>query len=86
LGLHRVIIQYMKNINDIQIEFPCVGQTYARNEYGVYEYGVYPRSSVLAGQTRRVFLDSFESLTAARAAYPGASEIILEPLTSEGWD
>jgi hypothetical protein len=73
----------MKKNNDIQIEFPSVGQTYARNEYAVYEYGVYPRSSVLAGRTRRTFLDSFESLAAARSAYPGASEQIFEAITSE---
>jgi hypothetical protein len=73
----------MKKANDFQIEFPSAGQTYCRNVYGVYEYGVYPRSSVLAGRTRRTFLDSFESLAAARAAYPGASELISEPTTSE---
>jgi hypothetical protein len=65
----------------IQIEFPSVGQTYARNEYAVYEYGVYPRSSVLSGRTRRVFLDSFETLEEARAAYPNADERIFEPLS-----
>ena len=75
----------MKKSTEIQIEFPSVGQTYARNEYAVYEYGVYPRSSVLAGRSRRTFLDSFESLAAARAAYPGASEQIFEPTTSESW-
>ena len=40
--------------------------------YAVYEFGRYPRSSVLAGQTRKSFLDSFESLEAAQAAYPDA--------------
>ena len=78
-------LYYSMNQNNIIIEFPSVGQTYARNEYGVYEYGVYPRSSVLAGRTRRIFLDSFKSLAAARAAFPGASEQISEPTTSEGW-
>ena len=86
MGVNRYILQYMKKVNDFQIEFPSVGQTYSRNEYGVYEYGVYPRSSVLAGQTRRTFVDSFESLAAARAAFPGASELISEPTTSEGWN
>jgi len=38
----------------------------------VYGYGTYPRSSVLAGQTRRVFLDSFNSFEEAKAAYPKA--------------
>tara|TARA_X000000950_G_scaffold120509_2_gene151037 strand:+ start:3549 stop:3824 length:276 start_codon:yes stop_codon:yes gene_type:complete len=45
------------------------------NEYGgfsVYELGVYPRSSVLAGQTRKTFLDMFNTLEQAQAAYPRA--------------
>ena len=46
-----------------------------QNKYGgfsVYEYGVYPRSSVLAGQTRKTFLDMFTTLEEAQAAYPRA--------------
>ena len=43
-----------------QIEYPSRGETYYRDEYGVYEYGVYPSYSVLAGQQKRVFLDSFD--------------------------
>ena len=58
---------------NIRIEYPSRGTTYAKDEYGVYEYGKYPRSSVLAGQTRRVFLDSFSTLEEARAEYPEAS-------------
>jgi hypothetical protein len=65
----------------MQIEFPSVGQTYAHNVYAVYEYGIYPRSSVLAGRSRRVFLDSFDTLDEARAAYPSADERIFEPLS-----
>jgi hypothetical protein len=45
------------------------------NEYGgfsVYELGVYPRSSVLAGQTRKSFVDMFDTLEQAQAAYPRA--------------
>jgi hypothetical protein len=57
---------------DIRIEYPCAGATYSTSEYGVYEYSTYPRSSVLAGQERRVFLDSFETLEQAQAAYPDA--------------
>ena len=60
-----------------------VGRTYARNDYGVYEYGTYPRNSVLAGQMSRTFLDSFESLEEARAKYPNAEERILEPISEE---
>ena len=54
------------------IEYPSAGATYDRPEYGVYQYGVYPQSSVLAGQTRRQFLDSFPTLEEAKAAYPDA--------------
>ena len=57
---------------EVRIEFPSAGATYSREEYGVYEYSTYGGSSVLAGQERRVFLDSFETLDAARAAYPAA--------------
>jgi len=59
-------------MDNIQIEYPCAGATYNHPEYGVYKYGVYPRSSVLAGQTRRVFLDSFATLEEAQAEYPDA--------------
>lgn len=80
----------MKN-TDIQIEFPSmgktyvrnVGKTYVRNVYGVYQYGRYPRSSVLGGQVRRQFLDSFETLDEARAAYPDAIEEIFGAPVSE---
>jgi len=47
-----------------------------RGEFAVYEHGVYPQSSVLAGQARRVFLASFERESEARAAYPRA--VVLE--------
>lgn len=56
----------------IQIEYPSRGATYNKTVYGVYEYGVYPRSSVLAGQTKRTWLDAFDTLAEAKAAYPTA--------------
>lgn len=56
----------------VQIEYPSRGATYNSPEFGVYEYSKYPRSSVLAGQTRRFFLDSYPTLEEARAAYPDA--------------
>lgn len=56
----------------IQIEYPCAGATYNRPEYGVYKYSVYPRSSVLAGQTRRFWLDSYATLEEAQKQYPNA--------------
>lgn len=54
------------------IEYPMAGETYSHDEYGVYEYGEYEPWSVLAGQERRSFLDSFPTLEAARAAFPDA--------------
>ena len=45
----------------------------------VYGIGTYERSSVLAGQTMRVFLDSFDSIEDARAAFPDADEGGLPP-------
>lgn len=52
----------------MRIEYPCSGATYCEAKYGVYEYSVYPNSSVLAGQQRRVFLDSFNTLEEAKEA------------------
>jgi hypothetical protein len=60
---------------DVRIEYPSTGATYSRNEYGVYEYGTYPRHSVLAGMESRTFLDSFKTLDEAKAAFPEASVI-----------
>ena len=51
--------------------------TIETNEYGtfsVYGFGVYPKSSVLAGQTRKTFLDMFDTIEDAKAAYPEAGE------------
>lgn len=41
--------------------------------YAVYDFGTYPRSSVLAGQTRKSFVDAFDTEAEAIAAYPTAS-------------
>lgn len=57
---------------DIRIE-PSRGATYSSDRIAVYEYDTYPRSSVLAGQTRRCFLDEFDTVEQARAAYPHAT-------------
>jgi hypothetical protein len=57
---------------EITIEYPASGATYSRDEFGVYRYDEYPESSVLAGQERRTFLDSFPTLDEARAAFPDA--------------
>lgn len=57
----------------LRIEYPSQGATYCHERYGVYEYGTYQRSSVLAGQTRRSFLGSYATLGEARIAYPSAT-------------
>ncbi len=56
--------------------------TIEANKYGtfsVYEFGVYPNSSVLAGQTRKSFLDMFDTIEDAKAAYPEAAEGFRDP-------
>jgi hypothetical protein len=58
---------------NFKIEFPSAGATYCNDVYGVYEYGVYSESSVLAGQTCRIWVDEFDTLEEAKAAYPQAS-------------
>jgi hypothetical protein len=50
------------------------GATYSNNKFTIYEYDVYPRGSVLAGQQRRKWLDEFNTLAEAKAAYPDAVE------------
>lgn len=64
----------------IRIEFPSIGATYAFNKYTVYQYGVYPRSSVNYGMQCRTFIDSFDTLDEARKAYPSAEECINDPI------
>lgn len=48
------------------------GATYSSDRWTVYEHGVYERGSVLEGQSRRVWLDDFETLEEAVIAYPDA--------------
>lgn len=48
------------------------GATYATNRWTVYEHGIYGRGSVLEGQSRRIWVDDFETLDEAKAAYPDA--------------
>ena len=57
------------------IEQGSRGATYRNSDgtFTVYEISKYPRSSVLAGQQRRVWLDEFTSLADAQKAYPDAT-------------
>ena len=48
------------------------GATYASERWTVYEHGVYDRDSVLSGQSRRTWMDDFETLEEAVIAYPDA--------------
>ena len=43
--------------------------------YSLYEFGVYPRLSVLAGQTMKRFVTSFDTIEEAKKAYPQAKEM-----------
>ena len=45
---------------------------YGGGGVAVYGHGVYEESSVLAGQARRVFIESYDTAEQARAAYPRA--------------
>ena len=67
----------MPNTDPLVIEYPSAGATYGPDEnhppkYGVYRYGTYPSWSVLAGQEKRSFVQEFDRLEEAQAAYPGA--------------
>ena len=56
----------MSNKNEVSIE---------RGKYGgwsVYEFDVYPRSSVLAGQTRKQWIAGYDSLEEAQQEHPTA--------------
>lgn len=55
------------------IENPMHGSTYHHDdEWGVYEYGTWPRGSVNEGRQSRKLLDRFDSEAEAREAYPDA--------------
>jgi|TARA_R100000149_G_scaffold31482_1_gene12137 hypothetical protein len=40
--------------------------------WSVYEFGVYPRSSVLAGQTRKQWIAGYDTLEKAQLEHPTA--------------
>lgn len=47
---------------------PERGATYSRDGVALYAYNTYPRNSVLSGQTRRVFVSSWDTVGAALLA------------------
>lgn len=56
-------------------EFMTIERSSVSCGYSVYGHGEYEESSVLAGQYRRAFLDSFDTLEEAVKAYPQAEVI-----------
>jgi hypothetical protein len=52
------------------------GATYANNDFVVYEHTTYPRTSVLAGQPCRKWIDSFATLEEAKTKFPTAVECV----------
>ncbi len=59
----------MKKKRELTIE---KSETAYGDSYDVYEHGTYERHSVLAGQAKRMQIDSCSTLAEAQAAYPGA--------------
>jgi hypothetical protein len=52
------------------------GLTYQNHDgFSVYQHGVYPRQSVLAGQHQRIFVAHYATLAEAQAAHPDARVI-----------
>lgn len=65
---------------EVRLE-PMRGSTYdVPGRVAAYAYDVYPPSSVLAGEERRSFLESFNNLADAVAQYPTA---YVDPLLRE---
>jgi hypothetical protein len=64
-------------VSDITIEKSKDGYGYS-----VYEWGVFPPSSVLAGQTMKQFVDRFDDLEEAQAAYPQADLGFRDPMNT----
>ena len=56
----------------LEVEYPSRHITFTVQEFGVFEYGEYPRSSVLAGEERRSFKGGYSTLAEALRAHPTA--------------
>jgi len=52
------------------------GMTYSNSSFTVYKHGTYPRGSVLAGESKRTFINSFPTLEEARKVYPQAEVLV----------
>ena len=51
------------------------GETYRNGRWTVYGHDRYPSTSVLAGQDRRTWVQDYDSLELAQAAYPHAQTL-----------
>ena len=52
--------------------------------WSVYEFGIYPRSSVLAGQSMKSYRESYPTLEEAQAAHPEAIVGYRDPMNYVG--
>lgn len=52
------------------------GETYRNRRPTVYKHDRYPRGSVLAGRPRRTWVDDFDTVAEAKAAFPEAVDLI----------
>jgi hypothetical protein len=64
-------IAYIKQYRNLTLEYGR-GETYCSNKPTLYGHSTYGRSSVLAGRSRRVFLESWDDLDSARAELKAA--------------
>jgi len=65
-------------------DYYTISQSRYGDGFDVFGWGTYERSSVLAGQPRKVFLDAFMTLEAAKVEFPTAelSSPWMEPQVS----
>ena len=64
-------IEHIKEHRSLTLEFGR-GETYRNNKPTLYGHSTYGRSSVLAGQRRRVFLESWDTIEEAKAELKAA--------------
>jgi hypothetical protein len=57
---------------DTKYDYYTISHARQGDGFTVYGWGTYPRSSVLAGQPMKVYIQSFPTFELAQQAYPGA--------------
>ena len=80
--MNRVNIEEIKQFRDLTLEWGR-GETYRSNKPTLYGHGTYGRGSVLRGQSRRVFLESWDTIEDAKAELK-AAKIRYTDLTGTG--